>query len=329
MKPTFEIYSASAGSGKTYALAKSYIKLLINSKNQEHFKNSLAITFTNKAVSEMKTRIIDMLRSFSAENQEKNQHPMSIDICAELRISQNELHKKSKIVLNRIIHNYGAFDISTIDGFTHRVIRTFAFDLKLPVNFEVELDQDYLLSKAVDGLISKAGTDKALTKILVDFAIEKADDDKSWDVTFDFNKIAKLLVNESDTPYINQLKNKTLEDFEVLKSQLKKDITATENVIISEAKNILTLIEEAGLEFDDFSGSYLPKHFLKLSDNNFNLNFDAKWQEGIENKTLYPKRVSEEIASIIMILYDINVFIRTTIRKKLNSLVISCINSHT
>ena len=40
------------------------------------------------------------------------------------------------------MHNYAAFDISTIDGFTHKLIRTFAHDLKLPLNFEVELDQN-------------------------------------------------------------------------------------------------------------------------------------------------------------------------------------------
>lgn len=300
MKSTFEIYSASAGSGKTYALAKSYIKLLINSKNQEHFKNILAITFTNKAVSEMKTRIIDMLRSFSAENYEKTQHSMSIDICAELGISQRELHKKSKIVLNRIIHNYGAFDISTIDGFTHRVIRTFAFDLKLPINFEVELDQDYLLSKAVDGLISKAGTDKALTKILIDFAIEKADDDKSWDISYDFNKIGKLLLSENDIRFVNQLKNKTLEDFKDFKKQLNIKINALDHQITNEAKNVLQLIDEAGLQFDDFNRKSLPNHFLNLKNKKFNLSFDSNWQTDlVEGSPLYPGRVSNSVAETI------------------------------
>ena len=173
MQSTFEIYSASAGSGKTYTLAKSYIKRLISSKSAEPFKNILAITFTNKAVGEMKTRIIEMLKTFSAEDYADNPHPMFLDICKELPVSPEELHKKSKTVLHKIIHNYGAFDISTIDGFTHRVIRTFAFDLKLPVNFEVELDQDYLLSKAVDALVAKAGKDKILTQYLLILPLKK------------------------------------------------------------------------------------------------------------------------------------------------------------
>ncbi|GGI56163.1 UvrD-helicase domain-containing protein [Winogradskyella haliclonae] len=299
MKPTFKIFSASAGSGKTYTLAKSYIKLLIASKNQDHFKHILAITFTNKAVGEMKTRIIDMLKLFSSKENLTHQHPMFIEISKELSISPEQLFERSKKVLNNITHNYGAFDISTIDGFTHRVIRTFAFDLKLPINFEVELDQDYMLTKAIDALIAKAGTDKALTKTLVDFAIEKADDDKSWDISYDFKKTGRLLLNENDLPYLNELKEKTIDDFNELKKDLYKKTTHLANQIVEEATLIINLIEEAGLQFDDFSGSYLPKHFEKLSNANFNVTFVAKWQEDLENKTLYPKRVPENIASTI------------------------------
>ncbi|MDA8874082.1 UvrD-helicase domain-containing protein [Winogradskyella sp.] len=300
MQSTFEIYSASAGSGKTYTLAKSYIKCLISSKSAEPFKNILAITFTNKAVGEMKRRIIEMLKTFSAEDYADNPHPMFLDICKELPVSPEELHKKSKTVLHKIIHNYGAFDISTIDGFTHRVIRTFAFDLKLPVNFEVELDQDYLLSKAVDALVAKAGKDKMLTQILVDFAIEKADDDKSWDVGYDLKKIGKLLLNENDIPYINQLKEKTLDDFKTLKSTLQKTIAELEIKIKEAANKTLQLIDEAGLQFDDFNRSYLPKYFEKLTGNNFSVSFDPNWQTDlVDGNILYPKRVSDTIAQTI------------------------------
>ncbi|MGC1205874.1 MAG: UvrD-helicase domain-containing protein [Flavobacteriaceae bacterium] len=295
----FTIYNASAGSGKTFTLVKEYLKILFNSSNQYLFKNILAITFTNKAVAEMKDRIIETLKQFSEPAIVENPNPMFSAICEDLKMKPEILHNKATKLLNTIIHNYAAFDISTIDGFTHKLIRTFAHDLKLPLNFEVELDQDTLLNEAVDSLINKAGTNEALTKILVDFAIEKADDDKSWDVAFDFNKIAKLLVNENDIPFIETLKNKSLDDFKALKAQLKKEISTEEIRVVEKAQAILTLIEEAGLEFNDFSGSYLPKHFQKLADENFNVNFDAKWQEDLESKTLYPKRVNSDIASII------------------------------
>jgi len=296
---SFTIYNASAGSGKTFTLVKEYLKILFQSNNQYQFKNILALTFTNKAVAEMKERIIETLKQFSDKEILETPNNMFTTICDELEMESELLHSKSQKLLSSIIYNYAAFDISTIDGFTHKLIRTFAYDLKLPLNFEVELDQDMLLNEAVDSLISKAGTDKELTKILVDFAIEKADDDKSWDVSFDFNKIAKLLINENDIPFIETLKHKTIDDFKTLKAQLKKEFEALELSIVEKAENTLILIDEASLEVNDFSSSYLPKHFKNLANKKFNVNFEAGWQVDIESKTLYPKRVTDDVASII------------------------------
>lgn len=296
----FTIYNASAGSGKTYTLVKEYLKILLTSKSPLGFKNILALTFTNKAVAEMKERIISALQEFSNKDILLVSNSMFDTLSKELDIEPNRLHEKSKIILEMIVHNYAAFDISTIDKFNHKLIRTFAYDLKLPLNFEVELDTINLLSKAVDKLIDKAGTDKALTKILVDFAIEKADDDKSWDLSYDFNNIAKLLINENDIPYINTLKGKTLKDFEVLKSYLSESVTKIESQIIQEAHEALKLIENKGLQFDDFSRGYLPKYFQKFVDGSLKANYGLGWQNDlIEGTALYPKRVSSAIADTI------------------------------
>ena len=298
--PSFTIYNASAGSGKTYTLVKEYLKIVFKSEKREPFKHILAITFTNKAVAEMKERIIDTLKQFSDKTILSQHNSMFIAICEELEMDALALHLKSKKLLEIILHNYAAFDVSTIDGFTHKLIRTFAHDLKLPLNFEVELDQETLLNEAVDSLISKAGIEKKLTKVLVDFAIEKADDDKSWDLSFDFNKIAKLLINENDIPFIETFKEKSIEDFNVLKLLLKEQITLSEKNIVDTANKVLTFIQECGLEFNDFSSSYLPKHFKNLADKKYDLNFETKWQiDLIENNPLYPKRVSEDIILII------------------------------
>ncbi|OZV70924.1 UvrD-helicase domain-containing protein [Winogradskyella aurantia] len=297
---TFKIFNASAGSGKTYTLTKAYLKLLFQSDNYTEFKNILAITFTNKAVGEMKARIILMLKVFSTHDLGEEIHPMMIAICEELSVTEEFLKTKSSHILKHIVHNYGAFEISTIDGFTHRVIRTFAHDLHLPVNFEVELDQDRLLTEAVDALIAKAGTDKTLTDTLVDFAIEKTDDDKSWDISYDFNKIAKLLVNENDIIELEKLEGKSLEDFKDLKKDVYKRIKSIETAIINSSSEILTLIEESGLQFDDFSRKSLPNHFLNLKNGRTDLSFESNWQTDlIEGQPLYPKRVSDYIVSTI------------------------------
>jgi len=309
----FIIYNASAGSGKTYTLVKAYLKILLKSNHPAPFKRILAITFTNKAVAEMKARIIEMLKLFSDVNTLANPNPMFKDICDDLKMKPKHLLEKSKNLLNTILHNYAAFDISTIDGFTHKLIRTFAFDLKLPLNFEVELDQDSLLNEAVDSLIAKAGTDDELTKILVDFAIEKADDDRSYDIAFDFNKIAKLLVNENELPFLETLKGKTLQDFKALKTQLKKEIAHLEKNIVEHAGQVLKLIAEAGLKHTDFSRGTLPNHFKKASTLNFNGLYNNKLEEYIsEKKGVYNKTLDRDLANTIeALLPEIEVLYKT------------------
>lgn len=299
VKHPFLIYNASAGSGKTFTLVKFYLKILFTSNHQNAFRNILALTFTNKAVAEMKERVVDMLIAFSDVDILSNPIPMFSILSEELQLDSKTLHAKSQEILHTIAHNYAAFDISTIDKFNHRLIRTFAHDLKLPLNFEVELDTQTILSKAVDQLIDKAGTEKELTKILVDFAIEKADDDKSWNVALDFNHIAQLLVSEDDIPYIELLKDKSIDDFKGLKTQLQENISLLEIDIVEEAQRALDLIDANGLEDNDFSRSSLPNHFYKLRDKNYDFRFDNKWQLEIEDTKLYPTRVSSHIAALI------------------------------
>ena len=288
---SFTIYNASAGSGKTYTLVKEYLKILLSSNDNFTFKNILAITFTNKAVAEMKLRILDALKRFSDEPILTSNDNMFLSICLELEKTPEQIHKKAKAVLDTLLHNYGAFDISTIDGFTHKIIRTFARDLRLSLNFEVELDTDSLLNEAVDSLISKAGSDQQLTATLVDYALEKLDDNKSWNITYDLNDIAKLLVKENNLVFLNALKDKTIEDFMVLKTSLSEKIKILEKHVISKAQDTLDLISEYGLDHSDFNRSSLPNHFIKLSQGDFNVSFSTQWQENIEIKPLYPSRV--------------------------------------
>lgn len=300
MSKGFTIYNASAGSGKTFTIVKNYLKILFETNHPLAFKSVLALTFTNKAVGEMKERIIEMLKAFSDPNIIEKPNSMFILLSRELNIEPNVLHKKSTSILNAIVHNYASFDISTIDKFNHKLIRTFAYDLNLPLNFEVELDSIEVLNKAVDKLIDKAGTEKELTKILVDFAIEKADEDKSWDISYDFNAIAKLWIDENQIPFLNTIKNKSLDDFKTLKYHIVKQIKTIETNINSIAQNTLELIVNHGLQFQDFSSGYLPAYFEKLVNGNLNVVYGLKWQtELLDGTALYPKRVSSDVAELI------------------------------
>ncbi|WP_245731301.1 UvrD-helicase domain-containing protein [Kriegella aquimaris] len=293
----FKIYNASAGSGKTYTLTKEYLKIALTS--QKRFQTILAITFTNKAVNEMKGRILDSLFHFSLENIPHKSQNMFDDLASDLKISPSNLREKSQRTLKEILHNYAFFDVSTIDKFTHRLIRTFAKDLKLPQNFEPVIDTALLQEEAVARVIQKAGIDKLLTQVLVDFALEKTDDNRSWDVAFDLNEISKLLFNENHVPHLDKIKNKSISDFILLKQTIKIRLAKVEKEITANAILALAAIEDNGLVFSDFSSSYFPKFMLKISQNDFNIDFNAGWKRNFETAPLYAKSCADSTKIIL------------------------------
>ncbi|WP_417885436.1 UvrD-helicase domain-containing protein [Zunongwangia sp.] len=300
MKNTFAIYNASAGSGKTFTLVKEYLALLFNSKKTDAYKNILAITFTNKAVSEMKTRIVNSLYDFTKQPTPDSSVSLLNAVAEATGHTTTEIQQKSVGILKNIIHNYAAFEISTIDGFTHRILRTFAKDLGLPVNFEVELDTDKILTEAVDSLISKTGEDEQLTKVLTNFALAKADEDKSWDISLDLLDIARLLVNENNQHYLQFLKSKSVKDFEAFREKLKGAIKNHQTEIKEKSNKFFSIIENQGLSVADFTGQYLPKHFQKLIEGDKEPNFSSKWVEKLENEQILPiKKAKQDLGEAV------------------------------
>ncbi len=263
-RPAFSIYDASAGSGKTYALVREYLKIILTSKKDDAYRNILAITFTNKAVHEMKSRIVGSLSEFAKDQPSEKALGLMRDIAAETALTLPEIKEKSKSIIRHIIHNYAAFDISTIDKFTHKVIRTFVHDLNLPVTFEVSLDTENLLTEAVDALIAQAGEDQTLTDLLVDFTMEKTDDDKSWDISREIIETGKLILNENNRSEILHFEGKTIPEFTEIKKRLADACLTLEKEAVGLAEKALGLIRENGIEMHSFYSSYIPKHFQKI-----------------------------------------------------------------
>lgn len=269
-KTAFSIYDASAGSGKTYTLVKEYLKIILLSKKQDAYRNILAITFTNKAVHEMKSRVVENLSEFAKETPSAKALRLMQDINAETGLSLNAITEKAKSIIKNLIHNYAAFDILTIDKFTHKVIRAFAHDLNLPITFEVSLDTENLLTEAVDAIIAEAGNDEELTKLLVDFTMEKTDEDKSWDVSRDIMETGKLILNENNREEIAHFNNKNIEDFIVIKNKLEELSEKLEAETIELAESILILIENRGIDQKSFSGGHFINHLKSITENKFN-----------------------------------------------------------
>lgn len=297
---SFQVYNASAGSGKTFTLVKEYLKILLftgNNFSPYRFQNILAITFTNKAAAEMKERVLKNLKDFS-EGKQVDMFPI---IKEETTLSSEVIQQRSKQVLNNILQNYSAFNITTIDAFTHRIIRNFSFDLGLSLNFEVEMDSNQLLAEAVDLLISKIGLDKELTQVLIDYSLEKTDDDKSWDISNDLRDFAKVLLNENDVNQLKKLDKNSIQDFIDLKKRLKRKNIDIESQFKEIGNKGLEVITSMNLEHNDFYRSMLPNHFKNLAQNLEKATFfdQNKLRERIEENTLYSKSKSEDVKTSI------------------------------
>ncbi|MGI9547074.1 MAG: UvrD-helicase domain-containing protein [Flavobacteriaceae bacterium] len=268
----FKIYNASAGSGKTFTLVKEYLKIILAFERKQDFHQILAVTFTNKAVNEMKQRILDSLTQMQAMDLSGEVPEMALALSDELGYDLGTLQIRSGELLNRILHNYAFFDVSTIDKFTHRVIRSFAKELKISQNFEVVLDTDTLLNEAVDNLLAKSGDDPVLTRAIIDFALEKTEADKHWDVNADLFKVGKMLFRENDRQHIKKQSVKSVKDFMALQKQLRSEISQLEKSAARAAEGVLRLIGESGLSETDFPRKTLPNHFRKIRD--LELDFD-------------------------------------------------------
>lgn len=294
---TFQVYNASAGSGKTFTLVKEYLKILLSSEDIFTFQKVLAITFTNKAAAEMKERVLKNLREFS----ENKENTLSSILLEETGLDKAILQKRSEKVLQAILQNYSAFYITTIDSFTYKIVKSFAFDLGLSQNFEVEMDAQELLDEAVDVLISKIGTDKELTEVLIDYSLEKADDDKSWDIARDLSEFSRVLLNEDDIAHFRNLSNKSLNDFKQLRKKLSLHQQEVHKKMISIGEDGLNVIETAGLEFKDFYRSMFPNHFLSLKKNPDTTKFfdQSALQKRVEEGQFYTKSVSDDVKTSI------------------------------
>jgi ATP-dependent exoDNAse (exonuclease V) beta subunit/very-short-patch-repair endonuclease len=269
-RPSFSIYDASAGSGKTYALVKEYLKIILVAHKNDAYRNILAITFTNKAVHEMKSRIVGSLSEFAKDTPSQKAQDLMQDLAIDTELSIIQIKTKSQQIIKHIIHNYAAFDISTIDKFTHKVIRAFAHDLNLPMTFEVTLDTENLLVEAVDAIIAQAGEDETLTKLLIDFTMEKTDDDKSWDISREILDTGRLVLNENHRNEITHFHDKSISDFVEIKKKLIESCKVFEKENASLAEGLLALIENNGIDLKSFSAGHFPKHIQSIVDGKFN-----------------------------------------------------------
>ena len=151
-----KILKASAGSGKTYRLTKDYITLLLQNPARYAYRHILAVTFTNKATAEMKSRILSELSVLARSPEKSDYYPSFVPA---LYPSAEKLRARAADVLVSILHDYGAFAVSTIDSFFQQTLKAFSREIGYFASYQVELDRDSLIQEAVDRMLDSITED--------------------------------------------------------------------------------------------------------------------------------------------------------------------------
>tara|TARA_B100001250_G_C19816588_1_gene798747 strand:+ start:806 stop:3952 length:3147 start_codon:yes stop_codon:yes gene_type:complete len=296
----FQIINAAAGSGKTYALVYAYLKKLLSTNHDNGYKNMLALTFTNKSVNEMKYRILNNLHLLAYHIEDTKIKEIRSSLIIDLIIDLPSLQKKAQRVLNKILHEYAAFEVITLDHFTHKIIKSFARDLKIPASFEVTLDSDLLLEEMIENILDQAGIDKPLTNILVAFSLSKIDELKSWNIGKDLFDFSKLLLNENDRQPLSELKKIDQKEFKAQKIAFQKQLSAVKDQLQNIGIETLKLLSDKALTEDDFKGKTLYKHFKKISSGKIDGLYENQLEKNLtEGQRLYNQSLSDSKKSII------------------------------
>jgi ATP-dependent exoDNAse (exonuclease V) beta subunit len=263
----FKVYKSSAGSGKTFTLSKTFLKLALSGDSPDYFKNILAITFTVKAAAEMKERIVTYLSALAGNpTTRKDVESMRQAIMTESGLSQEEITFRSKNTLQALIHNYGEFSILTIDKFVHRMVRSFASDLGMAPDFEVEIDQSRLVDLVTTALLDKVGQEEGITKLILAFAETQTENDNSWNIEPSLAAFAKELSSEDFFLNATNLNHLDYNDALALIKKLNQEVAQFEVQIIAIGKRSLDILKENGVDFSDlvYGKGGVHSFFLKL-----------------------------------------------------------------
>jgi len=267
------IYNASAGSGKTYTLVQEYLRIILHSKDPFKFKSILAMTFTNKAANEMKERILKALIDLKTPNRLKTVSQIQFlkDTATNLKLPEELVTDRAKNILNKILHNYSSFAVLTIDKFTHKIIRTFARDLGVSIDFDVELDVKTLRKNATDLLFDNIGRNKELTRLMFNYAKDNLEEDKSWNFSSQLFEFSDLLFKEDALKSIELLKNLDQKHFDKVRQDIKTENAVIKNELISQGQQAIDVIKSKGLIDDDFIGKSkgVYSFFKRISTGNF------------------------------------------------------------
>ncbi|MFM7234362.1 MAG: UvrD-helicase domain-containing protein, partial [Flavobacteriales bacterium] len=244
----FIVLKASAGSGKTFTLVFHYLSCALRFENPSYYKHILAITFTNAAANEMKQRVLNTLKEIS---EGQGQSDMEKKLLESLKVSADVLKSRAQAAYSHMLHNYSKLSILTIDSFTHRLVRSFARDLQLNNDFNIEMKPENLQEKTVDRMLEFIGQDALLTQYLHRYSKYLLEEGKAWNPREGLIEMAKVLFKEDGQEPLKKLEAVDLPKIQEEYAHLHSRVRAFETEVKQLATEILELIEKAGITKED------------------------------------------------------------------------------
>jgi len=250
---SFDIYKASAGSGKTFSLTLHYLQLVLQ---QPHlYKRILAVTFTNKATAEMKERILHVLRWLATGHERAKPYEQAL-LTQLPNLDAAAIAAQATKVYQLILHDYSRFSITTIDAFVQRIIRSFAWELGIDGGFKLQLSQDLVKEDLAERLYLRLDDDKDLQDWVIGIAKERLEEGKRWDFRQDMLRLANELFKEKFKSFEEAMAQFDDEQVQAAFAALNKQVQATVQGIEKRwsetGKAVVDAVAAAGLDREDF-----------------------------------------------------------------------------
>ncbi|MCM1250217.1 MAG: UvrD-helicase domain-containing protein, partial [Alistipes sp.] len=241
-----EILNASAGSGKTYQLAYKYVHDVVEQPSL--YRHILAVTFTNKATEEMKSRILKEIHLLASGGRSAYLD----DLCRELGLNAETVRRRAAEARARILHDYSRFTVLTIDTFFQRILRAFIKELGIDLNYNIEIETASVLGRSTDTLIEAITDDEELLQWMIGFVEERIDEADKWDVRDGILKLGGELFKEKNRPTLSVARSKT--ELQRLVRRVTEHAEAAQRRMRETAAEAVAIIAGAGLTASDFKG---------------------------------------------------------------------------